>query len=105
MVETLRDPTAHAEMLAITSAANYLGGKYLTGCSIYVTLEPCAMCAAAIGLSKISKLIYGAQDEKAGYALLQGRLLHPKTSVEKGILESECKELLIDFFQSKRIKT
>lgn len=105
MVEILRDPTAHAEMQAITAAANYLGGKYLTGCSIFVTLEPCAMCAAAIGLSKASELIYGASDEKMGYTLVQGKLLHPKTSVEKGILENECKKLLIDFFRSKRIKT
>ena len=105
MVEALRDPTAHAEMLAITAATNYLGGKYLTGCTIFVTLEPCAMCAAAIGLSKAAGLIYGAADEKMGYTLVKGKLLHPKTSVENGILENECKELLVDFFRSKRIKT
>jgi len=105
MVETLRDPTAHAEMLAITAATNYLGGKYLTGCTIFVTLEPCAMCAAAIGLSKAAELIYGASDEKMGYTLVKGKLLHPKTTVENGILENECKEILIDFFRSKRIKT
>ena len=105
MVESLRDPTAHAEMLAITAATNYLGGKYLTGCSVFVTLEPCAMCAAAIGLSRAAELIYGASDEKMGYNLVQGKLLHPKTSVENGILENECKEILIDFFRSKRIKT
>jgi tRNA(adenine34) deaminase len=105
MVEALHDPTAHAEMLAITAAANYMGGKYLTGCTIFVTLEPCAMCAAAIGLSKASALIYGARDEKMGYTLVRGILLHPKTSVEKGIMEDECKQLLIDFFRSKRIKT
>jgi len=105
MVEALHDPTAHAEMQAITAATNYLGGKYLTGCSIFVTLEPCAMCAAAIGLSRASALIYGASDEKMGYTLIQGRLLHPKTSVENGILENECKKLLVDFFRSKRIKT
>jgi len=105
MVEALRDPTAHAEMLAITAATNYLGGKYLTGCTIFVTLEPCAMCAAAIGLSKAAGLIYGAVDEKMGYTLVKGKLLHPKTSVENGILENECKELLVDFFRSKRIKT
>jgi len=105
MVETLRDPTAHAEMQAITAATNYLGGKYLTGCTIFVTLEPCAMCAAAIGLSRASALIYGAADEKMGYTLVQGKLLHPKTSVENGILEDECKKLLVDFFRSKRIKT
>jgi len=104
MVETLRDPTAHAEMQAITAATNYLGGKYLTGCTIFVTLEPCAMCAAAIGLSRASALIYGASDEKMGYTLVQGKLLHPKTSVENGILENECKKLLVDFFRSKRIK-
>jgi tRNA(adenine34) deaminase len=105
MVETLHDPTAHAEMQAITAAANYIGGKYLTGCTIFVTLEPCAMCAAAIGLSRVSELIYGASDEKMGYTLVQGKLLHPKTSVEKGIMEKECRELLVDFFLSKRIKT
>jgi tRNA(adenine34) deaminase len=105
MVEALRDPTAHAEMLAITAATNYLGGKYLTGCTVFVTLEPCAMCAAAIGLSRASALIYGASDEKMGYTLMQGRLLHPKTSVENGMLEKESKELLVDFFRSKRIKT
>ena len=104
LVETLHDPTAHAEMQAITAATNYLGGKYLTDCTIYVTLEPCAMCATAIGLSKAPELIYGASDEKMGYTLVQGKLLHPKTSVEKGILESECKELLLDFFRSKRLK-
>jgi len=105
MVETLRDPTAHAEMQAITAATNYLGGKYLTGCTIFVTLEPCAMCAAAIGLSRAAELIYGASDEKMGYNLVQGKLLHPKTSAENGILENECKEILLDFFRSKRIKT
>ena len=105
MVETLHDATAHAEMLAITAAANYLGGKYLTDCSIYVTLEPCAMCAAAIGLSKASALIYGASDEKMGYTLMQENLLHPKTTVENGIMENECREILVDFFRRKRIKT
>ena len=105
MVETLHDPTAHAEMQAITAATDYLGGKYLTGCTIFVTLEPCAMCAAAIGLSRAAALIYGAADEKMGYTLVQGKLLHPKTSVENGILENECKELLVDFFRNKRIKT
>ena len=104
MVETLRDPTAHAEMQAITAATNYLGGKYLTDCTIYVTLEPCAMCAAAIGLSRASALIYGASDEKMGYTLVKGKLLHPKTSVENGVLEKECSKLLTDFFRSKRIK-
>ena len=104
MVEALHDPTAHAEMLAITAATNYLGGKYLTGCTIFVTLEPCAMCAAAIGLSRASALIYGASDEKMGYTLIQGKLLHTKTSVETGILENECKKLLVDFFRNKRIK-
>ena len=105
MVETLHDPTAHAEMQAITAAANYLGGKYLTDCTVYVTLEPCAMCAAAIGLSKASGLVYGASDEKMGYTLFQGNFLHPKTSVETGVFEEECKKILLDFFQSKRVKT
>ena len=104
MVETLHDPTAHAELQAITAATNYMGGKYLIDCTIFVTLEPCAMCAAAIGLSKASALIYGASDEKMGYTTVQGKLLHPKTSVENGILQNECRELMTNFFRSKRIK-
>ncbi|MBK9389406.1 MAG: nucleoside deaminase [Bacteroidetes bacterium] len=102
LTETLRDPTAHAEMQAITSATSYLGGKYLTDCTIYVTLEPCAMCAGAIGWSQAAGVVYGASDEKKGFSKVKGDLLHPKTIVEKGILEEECRELLKRFFKSKR---
>ena len=102
LTETLKDPTAHAEMQAITAAANWLGGKYLTGCTIYVTLEPCAMCAGAIGWSQASGLIYGARDEKKGYTLVKGQLLHPKTKIVKGLLENECRDLLLRFFKAKR---
>ena len=102
LTETLRDPTAHAEMQAITAATNYLGGKYLTDCSIYVTIEPCTMCAGAIGWSQVSKLIYGADDEKKGYTTIKGSILHPKTIVRKGILEKECRELMREFFRKRR---
>jgi tRNA(adenine34) deaminase len=102
LTETLNDPTAHAEMQAITSAANWLGGKYLIDCTIYVTIEPCAMCAGAIGWSQAAGLVYGAPDEKRGYTLITGQLLHPKTRVVKGILEKECCELMVKFFRKKR---
>jgi tRNA(adenine34) deaminase len=102
LTETLNDPTAHAEMQVITAAANWLGGKYLTGCTIYVTLEPCAMCAGAIGWSQAEKLVYGASDVKKGYTLVKGQLLHPKTTVTNGILASECRELMVRFFKTKR---
>jgi tRNA(adenine34) deaminase len=102
LTETLRDPTAHAEMQAITAASSYLGGKYLTGCTIYVTLEPCAMCAAAIGWSQAPGVVYGAPDEKKGFTQIKGNLLHPKTIVESGLMEAECRELLMRFFRSKR---
>ena len=102
LTETLKDPTAHAEMQAITAATSWLGGKYLTDCTIYVTLEPCAMCAGAIGWSQASGLVYGSPDEKKGYTKVKGALLHPKTIVEQGVLENECKELLLRFFRSKR---
>jgi tRNA(adenine34) deaminase len=102
LTETLNDPTAHAEMQVITAAANWLGGKYLTGCTIYVTLEPCAMCAGAIGWSQASGLVYGASDEKKGYTLVKGQLLHPKTKVVKGIMESDCRELMLRFFKTRR---
>jgi len=101
LTETLKDPTAHAEMQAITAATNYLGGKYLTDCTIYVTLEPCAMCAGAIGWSQAAGLVYGASDEKKGYSSINGPLLHPKTKVKSGILEEECSKLLKDFFKTK----
>lgn len=102
LTETLNDPTAHAEMQAITAATNWLGGKYLTDCIIYVTLEPCGMCAGAIGWSQASGLVWGASDEKKGYSGISGSLLHPKTIVLSGILENECRELLLSFFKGKR---
>ena len=102
LVETLKDPTAHAEMQAITAAANWLGGKYLTDCTLYVTLEPCAMCAAAIGWSQVTYLVFGANDEKKGYSTVSERLLHPKTTTRMGVLANESKELIQKFFQRKR---
>lgn len=102
LTETLNDVTAHAEMQAITAAASTLGGKYLLDCIFYVTLEPCLMCAGALGWAQISTLVYGASDEKRGYTKNASDALHPKTTVIKGILEDECSKLLIDFFKSKR---
>jgi tRNA(adenine34) deaminase len=102
LTETLKDPTAHAEMQAITAATNWLGGKYLTDSTIYVTLEPCAMCAGAIGWSQASALVFGAGDEKKGFRTITGSLLHPKTKVESGVLEEECRELLLKFFKTRR---
>lgn len=102
LTETLNDPTAHAEMQAITAAAGWLGGKYLTGCTIYVTLEPCAMCAAAIGWSQAARLVWGADDPKKGYTLVKGILLHPQTGVTSGILADKCREPMIKFFKSRR---
>lgn len=102
LTETLCDITAHAEMQAITAAANRLGGKYLTDCTLYVTLEPCVMCAGAIGWAQISRVVYGAKDEKRGYSRFAPAALHPKTSVTSGILETECAELMTSFFKEKR---
>jgi tRNA(adenine34) deaminase len=102
LTETLRDPTAHAEMQAITAAADWLGGKYLTDCTVYVTIEPCAMCAGAIGWSQAVRLVYGAADEKKGYTRVKGEILHPKTIVISGVLEFECQEIVREFFRSKR---
>jgi len=102
LTETLKDPTAHAEMQAITAATNWLGGKYLTDCTIYVTLEPCGMCAGALGWSQISELVFFFFYEKKGYRKVSDSLLHPKTKVESGIMEKECKELLTKFFKTKR---
>ena len=104
LTERLNDVTAHAEMQAITSAANYIGGKYLTDCILYVTLEPCVMCAGALYWSQVSSVVFGAQDEKRGYSLLNKNLLHPKTQVTKGVLSAECSELIKQFFQEKRKK-
>lgn len=102
LTETLNDPTAHAEMQAITMAASYMGGKYLNTCTLYVTIEPCPMCAAALNWAQIKKIVYGAADPKRGYSLFSPNLLHPKTEVEKGILEQECSSLVTDFFRNKR---
>lgn len=101
LTELLNDVTAHAEMQAITSAANYLGGKYLKDCTLYVTLEPCQMCAGALYWSQISKIVYGASDENRGFSKL-GTQLHPKTQVVSGVLENECSLLMRAFFRTKR---
>ena len=100
--ELLNDTTAHAEMLAITAATGVLGAKYLTGCSLYVTVEPCVMCAGAIGWSQISTVVYGAPDEKRGYSKLAPKALHPKTVVKQGIMEQECAEEMQTFFRLRR---
>jgi tRNA(adenine34) deaminase len=102
LTETLTDVTAHAEMQAITMAANVLGGKYLTDCTLYVTLEPCAMCAGAIGWSQISKIVYGASDSKKGYTTNTTNVLHPKAEVSIGILAEESAALIKEFFKNKR---
>lgn len=96
--ERLTDVTAHAEILAITAAADYLGSKYLKDCTLYVTLEPCVMCAGALYWSQIGRVVFGASDEKRGYSLLNQNVLHPKTTVKKGILEPEITQLLKKFF-------
>ena len=102
LTERLTDVTAHAEMQAITAAAETLGGKYLTDCTLYVTLEPCVMCAGALGWSQISRIVYGAPDPRRGYALFAPKALHPKTQVVGGILEEESLQLVKDFFSKKR---
>ena len=101
LTELLNDVTAHAEMLSITAAANFLGGKYLINCTLYVTIEPCQMCAGALYWSQISKIVFGARDENRGY-LNMGTQLHPKTKVVQGVLESECSELMKRFFAERR---
>lgn len=101
LTELLNDVTAHAEMQAITSAANFLGGKYLTNCTLYVTLEPCQMCAGALYWSQIPKIVFGASDEHRGYRIM-GTKLHPKTEVVSGILEQECSTLVKEFFRKRR---
>lgn len=100
--EHLHDVTAHAEIQAITAASEYLGAKYLTGCTLYVTLEPCVMCAGALYWSQIDKIVFGARDEKRGAGRFQNELYHPKTLIINGVLEEECAELMVDFFKSKR---
>ena len=102
LTETLCDVTAHAEMQAITAAANTLGGKYLTECTLYVTVEPCAMCAGAIGWAQIPRIVYGAPDEKRGYHDLAPRAMHPKATVTSGVLEEDCRQLMQQFFKNKR---
>lgn len=102
LTETLTDVTAHAEMQAITSAANALGGKYLNQCTLYVTVEPCVMCGGAIGWAQLGRLVYGASDPKRGYTVYAPNALHPKTQVTSGVLEDECAALMKEFFKSKR---
>ncbi len=102
MTERLNDPTAHAEMIAITAATEALGGKYLSGCTLYVTVEPCPMCAGALAWSQISRIVYGASDPKRGCSLFSPSLLHPKTEVCSGILADECGSMVSDFFRNKR---
>lgn len=102
LVEALCDATAHAEMQAITAAASTLGGKYLKGCTLYVTVEPCVMCAGALAWSQIDRVVYGADDAKRGYTTVGGAIFHPKTVVERGVLKEECEALMKDFFKGLR---
>ena len=102
LTEMLVDVTAHAEMQAITAAASSLGGKYLTDCTLYVTVEPCVMCAGAIGWSQLGRLVYGAPDEKRGYRRYAPQALHPKTEVVSGVMQEECAALMRQFFQARR---
>ena len=102
LTETLTDVTAHAEMQAITAAANLLGGKYLADCTLYVTVEPCVMCAGAIGWAQIGRVVYGTPDEKRGFQRYAPQALHPRCTVTQGVLETECRELMQQFFAAKR---
>lgn len=102
LTETLRDVTAHAEMQALTAAADTLGGKYLTDCTLYVTVEPCVMCAGALGWAQMGRVVFGTCDEKRGYLRFAPEALHPKATVTTGILEEECRRLMQDFFRNKR---
>jgi tRNA(adenine34) deaminase len=102
LTETLQDVTAHAEIQAITAASNNLGGKYLTQCTLYVTLEPCVMCAGAIGWAQIKRLVYAADDDKRGFSRLAPQSLHPKCSVSSGVLADQCRDLIQQFFKSRR---
>lgn len=102
LTETLTDVTAHAEMQAITAAAGFLGGKYLIDCTLYVTVEPCVMCAGALGWSQITRIVYGASDEKRGFTRFAPLALHPKTEVVSGVLEEQCSSLVKEFFKKKR---
>ena len=102
MTERLHDPTAHAEMIAITAATEALGGKYLSDCTLYVTVEPCPMCAGALNWAQIGRIVYGALDPKRGHTLFSPSLLHPRTEVTAGILASDCSSLMVEFFKDKR---
>jgi len=102
LTERLNDVTAHAEMQAFTAAANYLGGKYLKDCTLYVTLEPCIMCSGASFWAQIGKIVYGAKDEKRGFSIYNTNIIHPKTLIKGGIMEKECAELISTFFKKKR---
>lgn len=102
MTERLHDPTAHAEMIAITAATEAMGGKYLNDCTLYVTVEPCPMCAAASAWAQVGKIVYGASDPKRGYSLFTPSLLHPKTEVVSGVLAEECGGMVTEFFRNKR---
>lgn len=102
MTERLSDPTAHAEMIAITAATEAVGGKYLNDCTLYVTVEPCPMCAGALAWAQIGEVVYGAADPKRGFSQFSPSLMHPKTSVVTGVLADECSALVTDFFRSKR---
>lgn len=102
MIERLHDPTAHAEMIAITSATEAIGGKYLENCTLYVTVEPCPMCAGALNWSQIGSIVYGAEDPKRGYSKFSPSLLHPKTTIKSGVLSNECSEIVTKFFKKKR---
>jgi len=102
LTETLKDPTAHAEMQAITAATNFLGGKYLNQCTLYVTIEPCPMCAGAMYWAQLGQLVYGASDPKRGFSLLENKIIHPKTDVVSGVLADECSDMVTNFFNRKR---
>lgn len=105
LTETLRDVTAHAEMQAFTAAANYTGGKYLKDCTLYVTIEPCVMCAGASYWTQISRIVYGADDPQRGFSQIRQRIIHPRTEIASGIKATECGQLVKSFFQDKRNKT
>lgn len=102
LTEKLTDVTAHAEIICLTAASEALGSKYLTDCTLYVTLEPCTMCAGALAWAQLGKIVYGASDEKRGFARLKPRVLHPRTVIIKGVLEDECGQLVKDFFKERR---
>ena len=100
--ERLRDTTAHAEMIAVTAATEAMGGKYLTDCTLYVTVEPCPMCAGALAWAQVGRIVYGAPDQRRGFSLFSPSLLHPRTTVTGGVLQEECTELMLEFFKDKR---